>query len=106
MITSTEQDPSTSSQQPHRPGTQEPETRPPARARPRADRYSEQTPSRKRQDRKTKRSRARTEDAHLGIVIHGCGPASGRPEWLADRAHLAVDLYLGLKSIFGEWSGC
>ena len=51
---------------------------------PDTDHYTEQTTRHEQQDSRTKRSRERSEDAHLGITIRGAGPASGRH--LAPRA--------------------
>ena len=63
--------------QTHEPG-QEQETR--TRPLPDTGHYTKQTTKHDQQDTRTKRSRERSEDAHLGITIRGFGPASGRPE--------------------------
>src|SRR4051794_39491719 len=66
----------TSTEQNQEPG-QEQQTR--TRPLPDTDRYTEQTTGHDQQDTRTKRSRERSEDAHLGITIRGSRPASGRP---------------------------
>lgn len=69
---------------------------------PDTDHYAEQTTRHDQQDTDTKRSRERSEDAHLGITIRGSGPASGLPEGPTRSAVVAQPPL----SIFAGSSGC
>lgn len=44
----------------------------------------------------------RSNASHRGILIRGCGPASGRPR----RTPTAVDLDGTGRKIVSRWSGC
>jgi hypothetical protein len=64
----------------HHEQQQEPETEQRSRTTPDTGHYAEQPTRHDQQDTRTKRSRERSNDSHLGITILGCAPAAGRLE--------------------------